>query len=177
MATFKDLPATKTALDTFAKNTIKFARANLTRQDHNVSSSLYKSFSFQTQAFPNSLSVKINFEQYGEYLDKGVKGSRSSFKAPTSPYKYTTKAPPFKAIEQWVKARRFQFRDPKGRFISFASTAYLIQRSIFLTGTPTTNFFTRPFTKQLERLEQTLGVEVAKDVDSFLQSVIDGNNN
>lgn len=45
------------------------------------------------------------------------------------------KQPPVDAIIEYVSAKRFQFRDKRGRFISYEGTAWAIARSIAEKGT------------------------------------------
>ena len=64
---------------------------------------------------------KVSFlsEDYGEYLDKGVKGAKSTYpESSASPFKYTTKRPPAEVFEKWIKKSNIQGRDKKtGRFM------------------------------------------------------------
>jgi len=147
------------ALDKFGKSVIKQARSNLTRKNRNVSSKLYNSLDYKVDVSKKGTSFSFAFEMedYGEYLDKGVKGKSSSAKAPDSPYRFGTgsgrKGGLRDSIPEWVRKKRFQFQDRKtGKFLSYESTAFLIARSIYQTGLKTTNFFTRPFNLAFNKL-------------------------
>ena len=139
-------------LNKFGKYVVQQARSNLSKKNKNVSGELYNSISYDLNVSETgaSFSLVFNMADYGEFQDKGVKGKSSSTKAPTSPYRFGSgkggKGSLSESIPKWVRARRFQFKDKKsGKFMSYESTAFLITRSIYQTGIPTTNFFSRPF--------------------------------
>ena len=75
-------------------------------------------------------------------------------------------------IKKWVKARRFQFKDKKGKFLSYESTAYIIARSIYNKGIKASLFFTKPFEKGFKRLPEELLEAYGLDVDEFLDFTI-----
>ena len=113
-------------------------------------------------------------EQYGQFLDLGVKGKVSSQRAPNSPFKYGSgtgrKGGLAEGIRGWVKARRFQFRNKEnGKFMSYEQTSQLITRSIYLKGTKPTLFFSKPFEKGFEKLPQDLVEAYGLDIESFLK--------
>ena len=113
-------------------------------------------------------------EQYGQFLDLGVKGKVSSQRAPNSPFKYGSgtgkKGGLTEGIRGWVKARRFQFKNREtGKFMSYEQTAQLITRSIYLKGTKPTLFFSKPFAKGFESLPDELIKAYGLDIESFLK--------
>jgi len=139
-------------LNKFGKYVVQQARSNLSKKNKNVTGELYNSISYDLNVSETGASFSLVFKmaEYGEFQDKGVKGKSSSTKAPTSPYRFGSgkggKGGLSESIPKWVRARRFQFRDKKtGQFMSYESTAFLITRSIYQTGIPTTQFFSRPF--------------------------------
>lgn len=164
-------------LDKFKNYVIQQSRSNLTKQDRNVSKSLYNSIKGEAKAMPNSFYLNISMEEHGQYLDQGVKGKNSSAKAPNSPFKFGSgkgkKGGLTQGIDRWVRARRFQFRDKKsGKFMSYESTAFLITRSIYSKGTKPSLFFTKPFQKYFEKLPQELIVKYGLDVDELFKYTI-----
>jgi hypothetical protein len=165
---------TLSTLEAFNKYVIQQARTNLTKKDKNVSKKLYDSLKSKTKVNPNSIENYIEMEEYGQYLDLGVKGKVSSAKAPNSPFKYGSgtgrKGGLTEGIRGWVKARRFQFRNKEnGKFMSFEQTAQLITRSIYLKGTKPTLFFSKPFEKGFERLPDELIEAYGLDLESFIK--------
>ena len=111
-------------------------------------------------------------EGYAKYVDKGVKGSKSSAKAPNSPYKYTSKQPPSGVIDKWAVRKGLQgVRDEKGRFIKRKSLVFAIARSIKLYGVKPTNFFTDAFNVAYKDLPKEFIKAYANDTQQFLKFV------
>ena len=137
----------KKALEKYAKYVIQQSRSNLTKKKNNASKQLYNSLEYRIQG------DKISFlsEKYGEYLDKGVKGSKSTYpESSASPFKYTTKQPPSKVFDKWSIRKGIAPRDKQGRFVSRQSLNFLIARSIKNKGIRATLFFTKPFERGLD---------------------------
>jgi len=163
----------KGVLDSFGKYVIKQSRTNLTKKKHKDTSLLYNSLSYYVKEHKNSFEFGITMEDYGSYLDKGVKGIKEQKKAPKSPYKFGTgtgkKGGLTEGINKWVKHKRFQFRDKSGKFMSYANTSFLITRSIWLTGLETTLFFSKPFEDAFKRLPEEIIEAYGLEVDKMLE--------
>ena len=149
------------ALDRFKDHIIAQAKRNLTNKDKNVSKKLYNSIEGEVKVFPNSIGMYFSMEEYGAYQDLGIKGKKSSSKAPQSPFRFGSgtgkKGGLTAAMEKWVKNRRIQFKDRKnGKFISYQSTAWLITRSIYSKGIKPSLFFTKPFEAAYKNLPEVL---------------------
>ena len=144
---------TEAALDKFGKYLVKEARKNLTRKKKNNTKGLYKSLDYEVKAMPNSINFDFLMQEYGEWVDKGRKAG---------------KMPPVSAIEKWVSQRKIQFRDNKGRFETYRTTAFIIARSIKKRGIPATNFYSRPFKLGFNRLPPELTQANALDLEDFL---------
>ena len=159
-------------LDKFKKYVIQQSRSNLTKGGKNVEKKLYNSIGGESISSKNSIRLAFEMEDYGTFQDLGVKGKRSSAKAPNSPYKFGSgtgkKGGLTEGINKWVRARRFQFRDKKGQFLSFESTAFLITRSIYNKGLKPSFFFTKPFEKAFERLPDDIIEAYGLDVESLI---------
>jgi hypothetical protein len=165
------------ALDRFVKHVTSRAKANLTNGDRNVSKKLYNSIKGEVKVMPNSIGVYFQMEEYGEFQDQGVKGKRSSSRAPKSPFKFGSgrgkKGGLTEAIEKWVKARRFQFRDKRSKkFMSYKSTAWLITKSIYAKGLKPTLFFTKPFQEAYKNLPDELAKEYGLEVTELFKMSI-----
>ena len=110
-------------------------------------------------------------EDYGNYQDKGVRGKRSNARAPKSPYKFGSgkgkKGGLTEGIQRWVKARKFQFKDKRGKFMSYDSTAWIITKSIYAKGLRPTLFFTKPFEAAYKRLPQELVNDLKIDLEKI----------
>ena len=147
-------------LNKFAKYVIQQSRSNLTKGKKNTSKELYNSIGYDIESSKDSTSMAFKMADYGKFQDLGVKGKDSSAKAPNSPYKFGTgsgkKGGLTKGIDKWVRRRGIQFRDKKGRFLSYEQTGYIITRSVYKTGMKASMFFTKPFERAFKRLPDDL---------------------
>jgi len=137
----------KKALEKYAKYVIQQSRSNLTKKKNNASKQLYNSLEYRIQG------DKISFisEDYGQFIDKGVKGAKSTYpESSASPFRYTTKQPPSKAFDKWSIRKGIAPRDKQGKFVSRQSLNFLIARSIKNKGIRATLFFTKPFERGLD---------------------------
>jgi len=135
------------ALDKYAKYVIQQSRSNLTKKKNNASKALYNSLAYTIKG------DKVSFlsEDYGQFIDKGVKGAKSTYpESSASPFKYTTKQPPSSAFDKWSIKKGIAPRDKQGRFVSRQSLNFLIARSIYKKGIKATLFFTKPFERGLD---------------------------
>ena len=160
-------------LDTFGKKVVQTARGILNAKGRNASGDLGSSLGYFIKVYPSG-AVDMSFvaEGYAKFVDKGVKGSKSSAKAPNSPYKYTTKQPPSGVIDKWAVRKGIQgVRDKKGRFIPRKSLVFSIARNIKLYGVKPSNFFTDAFNVAYRDLPKDFIKAYAKDTQQFLKFV------
>jgi hypothetical protein len=151
-------------LDRFGKYIVQQARANLTRKNKNVSKDLYNSIKWESDASQTgaSFSASLSMLPYGDFQDKGVKARTSPIKARRTAHSALVARDRQEArrviesINKWVKARRIQFRDKKGKFMSYDSTAFLVSRSIYRKGIPASFFYSRPFGLAFQKLPAEL---------------------
>jgi len=160
---------TEIYLNNFAKYVIQQSRSNLTKGGKNTTSDLYNSLDKEIEVGANSFRLAFLMEDYGKFQDKGVSGTEKKY---NTEFSYTSKRPPLKPITDWVKNKRFQFRNKQGKFLSYQSTAYLVRNSIFKKGIKPSLFFTTPFEKAFERLPNELIEAYGLDVEQFLQYTI-----
>ena len=163
------------SLNSFGKYIVQQSKSNLTRKGHKDTSILYNSINYDLKVSKkNNFELTINMEEYGEYLDKGVKGKLSNKKAPKSPYKFGTgtgrKGGLTESIQGWVQRKRLQWRKPNGQFTTYKETAYTIARSIYLKGLETTNFLTTPFERAFKRLPDEIVEAYALDMDKLFET-------
>lgn len=157
-------------LNSFAKYVIQQSRSNLTNKAKNVDKKLYNSLDSEIEVGANSFRLAFLMENYGEFQDKGVSGTKRKY---NTPFSYKSKRPPLKPILDWVTKRRFQFKNKEnGKFMSYKSTAYLIAGGILKNGIKPSLFFTKPFEKAFERLPDELVEAYGLDVEQFLQYTI-----
>jgi len=163
-------------LSKFGKEVIKQSRTNLTRMQHKDTNELYNSLKFESKVSKNSFSFDFLMEEYGAYNDKGVKGKKSSSKAPNSPFRFGSgtgrKGGLTRAISKWVRSKGIRGRDKKGRFITNKSLTFLISRSIYMNGMKPSLFFTKPFEKAFTRLPDDLVEKFGLDVENFMKHTL-----
>ena len=70
-----DKKETQKTLEYFNKYVIQQSRTNLTKKGHNDTSELYKSLDYKLSVHKNSFSNSFLMENYGKFLDKGVRGA------------------------------------------------------------------------------------------------------
>jgi len=168
---------TEAVIKRFRDYVIQQSRSNLTKSGHNNTKSLYNSIKGEIVTENNFTIVGFTMDDYGTFVDLGVKGKTSSNKAPNSPYKFGSgtgkKGGLTKGINQWVKQKGFQFKDRKsGRFLSYESTAYLITRSIFNKGIKPSLFFTKPFEAGYKKY---IDVDLIKAFGQDVETIVDYN--
>jgi hypothetical protein len=164
----------------FRDYVIRESKNNLKSSGHNNTSSLANSIKGEIVTEDDFTIVGFKMNDYGTFVDLGVKGKTSSNKAPNSPYKFGSgtgrKGGLTNGIQKWVKQKGFQFRDKNGRFLSYNSTAYLITRSIFHKGIKPSLFFTKPFEAGYKKyididLVNAFGQDVETIVDFNLKDI------
>ena len=176
---------TRKALQDFAKAVIRESKRNLTRHKKNASKSLHKSLDYDLDVGKNSFSLSFLMEQYGVFVNEGVKGANPSKvsknakirgqQAPNSRYRFGSgKVGNYNGfvnnIEKWVKGKNLRLRDEKGRFKkgSQRTLSHIIAGNIYNRGIKPTLFFTKPFEKYYEQLPEELIYRFDLDIDKLL---------
>ena len=152
------------ALEEYANYVITKAKENLAKGgkfgSYDKSGALSNSLSYKIE------KGKVSFlgENYGVFLDQGVKGAESTYpESRTSSHKYTNKMPPSSVFDKWSIKSGIAPRDKKGRFIKRKSLNFLIARSIYRKGIRATMFFTKPFEDALPLFEDTMAEAFLED--------------
>ena len=159
------------ALNEFGAMVVEKARQNLKTGGkfgtHNASGNLSRSLTFKTKVNPNSFEFDFFAESYWKELDYGTKGSKTSKKAPNSPY--VAKAN-IGAIDKWVVRKGLQgVRGAKGQFTNRKMMVASITRSINTTGTPETKFFMSAFDAEYQNFNETIAEKYGLDLETFLK--------
>ena len=158
-------------LERFFKYVVQQSRTNLTKGKTNGSKKLYNSLDYNIKENPNSISADFLMEDYGDFINYGVKGTESgrSLKG----YKYTSKKPPVSAIKKWMKVKPVKARSrATGRFITQEQGAFAIQNAIYKRGIKPTEFFSKPFEKAFKTLPDELIEAYGLDVEDFMEFVL-----
>ena len=153
------------ALKRFGKVVITQSRANLTRDDSNVTKKLYRSLAYNTRVGNNSFEFDFEMEQYGQFQDLGVSGTKKKY---DTPYQFK-KMPPSNVFVRWAKDKGIKPRNKDGRFMSYDTFGYLVARKKLEEGIKPKRFFSKHFEKHYPILEQTMGEYFAIDLEEFLR--------
>ena len=152
-------------LKKYADFVVKKSRENLSKGGrfgtHNKSGALSRSIEYKIS------NGKVSFLalNYGEFLDQGVKGAKSTYpESSQSPFRYRDKRPPASAFDKWRVKSGIAPRDKEGKFIKRKSLNYIIANSIYRKGIRATLFFTKPFEEALPLFE-----------DDFLDAFLNDN--
>ena len=160
-------PITRKYIETYGKSVESEIKKRLKGHDKYASGKLYESIRFIMKETPKDFTLDFTMLDYGKYVDKGVKGSKTN-KAGNTPYKYTNKMPPTKVFDKWVLRKGLAPRDKKGKFLNRDKIKFAIARSIFLHGVAPTNVFTIPTRRRAKQLEAGVGNAMAQDLDKMI---------
>ena len=149
-------------LNAYAEYVVDSAKKNLVDERKSLGD-LYKSVSYKYEKSQDLFLLDFLMEDYGTFVDKGVKGKTSTYpetKAALSQFQYGSgnfpKGGLRDGIKGWLEKKRFQWRDKKGKFMSYDTMTYLISRSIYNKGLKANLFFTTPFELGLQNLPKQL---------------------
>tara|TARA_R110001583_G_scaffold10304_3_gene47570 strand:- start:264 stop:806 length:543 start_codon:yes stop_codon:yes gene_type:complete len=170
------------ALQKLGTNVVKEGRGILKRKKKTTSgNTLYNDFDYLVTSGQDTITLEFEFggaEDYWQFVDEGVRGA-GGFKGSGrargqgSPFKYSSKMPPRRFIDKWIVSKPLKAgRDERGRFVSRKSLAFLIQRSIFQRGLERTQFFSKPFTQQLDKQTETITNAFADDLELVLEQTL-----
>ena len=159
-------------IEEFFKAVKKQARQNLSKgtklqrkkRPINNSKKLYNSIQYKKLYEKSSgIAYGLFMEDYGDYIDKGVKGAKSNYRGnKNTPYSYKNKMPYNEKLaegwEKWAKARNIRLRNAKGQFAkgNYKQIGFVLARSIYEKGIRANNFFTIPFVNEFKKLPQDL---------------------
>jgi len=168
------------SLQKLGNDVVREGRGILKRKKKTTSSNtLFNDFDYLVTNQQDSVTLEFEFgraEDYWQFVDEGVRGvggfkGSGRARGQGSPFKYSSKMPPRKPLMQWIKNKPLKGRDKKGRFITRESFAFLIQRSIFQRGLERTQFFSKPFTEQLNKQTDNITKAFADDLEVALEQI------
>ena len=172
------------ALQKLGNNVVKEGKGVL-RKTKKSSGTLYNDFDYLVTKQQDSVTLEFEFggaEDYWQFVDEGVKGVggfKGSGRARGQGSKFRFGSGKFggtwnkfkKNIKNWIRKKGLKGRDAKGRFIKIESFAFLIQRSIFQRGLSRTQFFSKPFTEQLNKQTDNITKAFADDLEVALEQI------
>ena len=105
------LKASERIFKMFADKVIKQSIKNLASQDHIDTGKLANKLDYRLRVFDSgALDLQFLMPEYGEFQDKGVKGSVSGRKAYKSPYRFKGSNIKEGVVEDWLKRKGIQGR-------------------------------------------------------------------
>lgn len=164
-------------LQATGKEIIRRARIRLARNKKNVTGRLRDSMKSEVDIVDPKDTVFLAFTfkgaEYWRFVDLGVKGSRSSIKAPNSPYRFGTgsgrKGGLTAGIDRWVIKKGLSgTRDKQGKFTPRKTLVRLIANKIFTTGIRPSYFFTAPYDAVLKERKPKLSIAIGQDVAALI---------
>ena len=156
-------------LKRFIQHVVSQAKRNLTTYGKNVSKKLYNSIKGESKAFPNSIGIYFDMEEYGFYQDKGVSGTKKKY---DTPFKYTNKMPPPSAFDKWSIRKGIAPRKSGGQFQTRKGLNFAIARSIFEKGIKPSLFFTKPFEAAFKNLPDEMIESYGLDVETLFNDIM-----
>ena len=177
------LNASYKLLEKYKNYVIQQAKANLSKGRNNVSKTLYNSIKGEIVTENNYAIVGFRMEQYGQFMDEGVKGAFPNMvkngkqKAPNSRFMFTNKRPPAGPIAEWAKKRGIRLRDEKGKFKkgNYKTLGFIIANRIYAQGIKPTLFFTKPYEAGFKKyIVGQMPAQVAIDVDRIIDLNLQG---
>ena len=161
-------------LNAYAEYVVDSAKKNLVDERKSLGD-LYKSVSYKYEKSQDLFLLDFLMEDYGTFVDKGVRGKTSTYpetSAALSQFQYGSgnfpKGGLTEGIKGWLEKKRFQWRDKKGKFMSYDTMTYLISRSIYNKGLKANLFFTTPFEFGLRNLPINLKDAFKLDIENAI---------
>lgn len=144
---------------------VKLAKQNLANSGAIASNALSQSITVTPISLNDkSFVVAIEAADYWKFVDLGVKGAKSSSRAPNSPFQYRDKRPPLRPIQEWIafKGIPLEGRDKQAANRSFAKN---IANKIRREGLRATNFMSNAVTPEMvEVLTQNIAEVLGKSI-------------
>lgn len=156
---------------------------NLNATSKTGQQSLYNSIQINVEPLGDTISVQLVMNDYWKYIDKGVKGRKSTYaESSSSPFQYpaSPKSSGGKfqnSLQLWIAQKPIQVRtspEQSGRQVRNinASIAYAMRSSIIDKGIRATNFFSSVINEQslqtlTDQLEKQLGKKVEIGLSTF----------
>lgn len=176
----KNLEHTQKSLEKFRDYVIEQSRKNLKQGGrygtYNSSGKLSESIKGNVKASKNSFALDFDMTMYGQFQDKGVKGSNPSAvkngvqKAPNSPFSFKKSMISTKALDGWVVKKGLAPRNKEGKFESRNGLKFALAKSIASQGLRPSLFFTKAFEQGYKKyIDKDLIKEFGLDVEDLMK--------
>lgn len=124
---------TKSEIDTLGVFLVNELSNELKQQGRVASKGLLSSIRFETKVTEGFTELSVYAADYAQFVDKGVKGNRSSSRAPKSPFKFKKKFPSgdfVGSLVGWIRARGLATGNKKIRDLAFAIGVSVLRHGI-----------------------------------------------
>jgi len=166
------LKETQAALRAFGRYVVQQSRTNLTKSKKNVDKTLYDSLGYTMEQVSTGFRLYFEMEDYGMFQDRGVKGVKGGKSLSGFSYKQSSNLVGMESktgtFGKWAATKRIQFRDKKGRFLSFKQTGFALATIVKNYGIKPSLFFTKPFEKGFKDLPTELQEQFAIDLENLI---------
>tara|TARA_R100000781_G_scaffold114958_1_gene88116 strand:- start:395 stop:928 length:534 start_codon:yes stop_codon:yes gene_type:complete len=146
-------------------------------QQKQSSGKLYRSLKYKLKEDLDGFDLKFLSAKYGDFIQKGVSGTRVSRsyigidgKRKQSPFRFK-KQPPSRIIDKWVVRKGIAPRDKEGKFTNRKGLSFVIARSIKEKGIKAMSFYSQPiswsYRKFHKDLEKNFKDDVLKSIQAF----------
>ena len=160
-------------LESFGKQIVNRSKGNLQRAGKG--GKLENSIKFEIVTTPDGFTVQFHMSNYGQFVDKGVSGTKTKRtfkdykgKVIKSPFSYKNSKghsqPPSSALDKWVVRKGIAPRDASGKFMKRKTITFLIARSIGRNGIQGISFFQKPLGLGLKEFGKDLLGSVKEDI-------------
>ena len=176
-----DLKNTIQAMQKLGGNVVKEGKQILKRKKKTTSqNTLYKGFDYLVKGSKTGVELIFEFggaEDYWDFVDEGVRGSggykgKGRARGQGSPFRFRGKNIARGVIDRWIVYKPLKAARSNGKFINRKSMAFLIGRAIAQRGLTRTQFFSKPFTQQLNKQTDAILDAFGNDVEKQLELVI-----
>ena len=167
----------KKALDSFGSSVVSGSKKELARKKKNASNNLSKSVDYAVKVSKNSFQLDFFMEDYGKFIDKGVRGAGGVRKT-TSKFKKTNN----KGKLWKIKAKNSEFKFGKAGGVSAKHfrgwskkkglSEYAVAKAVYHQGIETTHFFTNTFDKAFKTLPEEVIKAYGLTIEKLLKAAI-----
>tara|TARA_R110002020_G_scaffold430621_5_gene640327 strand:- start:251 stop:805 length:555 start_codon:yes stop_codon:yes gene_type:complete len=181
-----ELENTIQALQNLGGKVVKEGKAILKKKKKlTKSNTLYNDFDYEVKGSSDSVTLTFDFgkaSDYWDFVDEGVKGSggfkgSGKMRGQGSPFRFRGKNIKEGVVEKWIANKPLKLRGKDGKFLAktkanIKSAAFVIGRAIAQRGLERTQFFTRPFTKELNSQMDLILDAFGDDLEKQLELII-----
>jgi hypothetical protein len=174
-------------LKSFGEEVVRGAKANLSSAGKG-GGNLEKSIDFKVVPYSNGFVVQFLMEDYGTFVDKGVKGAGGTIKSgkhkgsyggrrhyitwegkrKDSPYQYGSgkgkKNGIYKGIGSFIRKKGLQPRSEGGQYMTTVGLKIAIVRVLWIKGIHGISFFQKPLGLAMEDSGEKLLEAITKDI-------------